>query len=164
MNGVFRWKKNGWLAAALVCSFSTYADSSRPHDNQARPARSFTNQNMKMLKIRMMVNGEAVIVTLADNSTAKDFYSLLPLTLTLNDYAATEKIAYLTRKLSKEGAPAGSEPAIGDIAYYAPWGNLAIFYKAFAYSEGLIKLGTINSGLEVFKADGSLKVTIEPDE
>ncbi|MBR7792291.1 hypothetical protein KDM87_06735 [Undibacterium sp. FT147W] len=114
------------------------------------------------MKIRITVNGEMVIATLADNPTAKDFYSLLPLTLSLNDYAATEKIAYLTRKLSKAGAPAGSEPAIGDIAYYAPWGNLAIFYKNFAYSEGLIKLGKIDSGLESFKKDGLLKVTIEP--
>lgn len=110
----------------------------------------------------MTVNGKAVVATLADNPTAKDFYSLLPLTLTLSDYAATEKIAYLPRKLSGDGAPAGTEPAIGDIAYYAPWGNLAIFYKDFAYSDGLINLGKIDSGFEAFKADGSLKVTIEP--
>ncbi|WP_230407619.1 cyclophilin-like fold protein [Undibacterium rivi] len=165
MNRKYRWIKSGWLAVGLIFSFTVCADTNRPYDtycNLARPITSLANQTIKMLKIRITVNGEMVIATLADNPTAKDFYSLLPLTLSLNDYAATEKIAYLTRKLSKAGAPAGSEPAIGDIAYYAPWGNLAIFYKNFAYSEGLIKLGKIDSGLESFKKDGLLKVTIEP--
>jgi hypothetical protein len=49
----------------------------------------------------------------------------------LKNYASTEKISYLARKLSTEGAPAGCDPDVGDITYYAPWGNLAIFYKDF---------------------------------
>jgi hypothetical protein len=36
------------------------------------------------------------------------------------------------------GAPAGSDPSVGDITYYAP-GNLAIFYRDFGYSRGLFK-------------------------
>jgi hypothetical protein len=143
-------------------SFATYGESTSPPNNRTRPATALANQTMKTLKIRMTAHGKAAIATLADNPTAKDFYSLLPLTLTLNDYAATEKIAYLSRKLSRDGAPAGVEPAIGDIAYYAPWGNVAIFYKDFAYAEGLIKLGKIDFGLEAFQTDGSLKVIIEP--
>ena len=58
---------------------------------------------------------------------ARDFISLLPLTLTLEDYAKTEKISDLPRTLTKERAPAGSDPSVGDITYYSPWGNLAIF-------------------------------------
>ena len=83
------------------------------------------------------------------------------MSLTLKDYAATEKVSDLPRKLSSEGAPAGSTPTVGDIAYYAPWGNLAIFYKDFRHSSGLIKLGKIDSGFEALKATGSAKVTIE---
>jgi hypothetical protein len=116
---------------------------------------------MTTLKILLTVNGKIATATLADNPTAKDFHSMLPLTLILDDYAATEKIAYLRRKLSREKAPAGAAPAIGDIAYYAPWGNLAIFYKNFDYSRGLIKLGTLDSGLDAFKASGSVEVKIE---
>jgi hypothetical protein len=81
--------------------------------------------------------------------------------LTLEDYAATEKISDLPRRLSTEGAPAGSDPSIGDIAYYSPWGNLAIFYKDFRYSSELIKLGKIDSGVEALNVRGSAKVTIE---
>jgi hypothetical protein len=87
--------------------------------------------------------------------------SLLPMTLTLEDYNSTEKIGYPVRKLSTAGAPAGVDPSVGDIAYYAPWGNLAIFYKDFGYSRGLIGLGRIDSGIDALSVSGSLKVTIE---
>ena len=71
------------------------------------------------MKIRLTIDGRALEATLLDNATARDFLSLLPVTLTLEDYASTEKISYLPRKLSSAGAPAGVDPAPGDIAYYA---------------------------------------------
>ena len=116
------------------------------------------------MKIRMDVDGTRITATLDDNATSKDFASLLPLTLTLDDYNGTEKISDLPKKLSTRGAPEGVDPAAGDIAYYAPWGNLAIFYKDFEYSRGLVKLGTIASGARVFERPGRLRVTIGPIE
>src|SRR2546423_841201 len=108
------------------------------------------------MKIRLTINGKAISATLITNATAKDFLSLLPMTLTLEDYAATEKIAYPPRKLSTAGAPPGTDPSVGDIAYYAPWGNLAIFYKDAPYAKGLVTLGRIDSGIERFcKVDGA---------
>lgn len=114
------------------------------------------------MKIRLLVDGITLTATLDDNQTSRDFLSMLPLTLTLEDYAGTEKIAYLSRKLSEEDAPAGIDPSVGDITYYAPWGNLALFYRDFRYSNGLIKLGSIDKGMEVFNVSGSVTVTIEP--
>jgi hypothetical protein len=81
--------------------------------------------------------------------------------LTLEDYAGTEKISNLPKRLSTENAPSGSDPSVGDIAYYAPWGNLAIFYRDFGYSRGLVILGKIDSGMDAFKVPGSVRVTIE---
>ncbi|MFW8632503.1 cyclophilin-like fold protein [Vibrio natriegens] len=85
----------------------------------------------------------------------------LPLTLELEDYASTEKIAYLSSKLTKEGAPAGVSSKAGDISYYAPWGNLVVFYKNFGYASGLINLGKVDGDLSRFTSGGSMKVTIE---
>ncbi len=45
---------------------------------------------------------------------------MLPLTLPFEDYAETEKIAYLPGKLTTQTAPEGIDPQVGDIAYYAP--------------------------------------------
>ena len=52
-------------------------------------------------------------------------------------------------------------PAVGDVTHYSPWGNLAIFYKDGRYARGLVKLGRIDSGGEVFNRPGSLRATME---
>ncbi|UQZ91276.1 hypothetical protein C4J81_15595 [Deltaproteobacteria bacterium Smac51] len=96
----------------------------------------------------MTFNNEAIIIKMHDNPTSRDFISLLPITLSMSDYNRTEKISYLPRKLSSQDAPSGSNPSAGDFTYYAPWGNLAIFYRGFGYSNGLIIMGRIDSGLE----------------
>ena len=97
----------------------------------------------------LLSTGTTVLTaTLIDNATSRDFVAMLPITLELRDYAGTEKISDLPARLSTADAPEGSEPRAGDLTYYAPWGNLAIFYRDFAYSPGLVKLGIIDSGAE----------------
>ena len=113
------------------------------------------------MKIRIKVEGVVIEATLEDNKTARDFVSLLPMTVTLEDYASTEKITYLPRKLSTKGAPPDRDPSVGDITYYAPWGNLALFYRDFGYATGLIRLGSIDSGIEALNRPGPLKATLE---
>lgn len=123
-----------------------------------RPAAA--SREARVMKIRLTINGQTLAATLDDNPSARDFVAQLPLTLTLDDHAATEKIAYLPKKLTIATAPAGFDPSAGDITYYAPWGNLAIFHRDFGYSSGLIRLGRIESGIEFLKTPGSMKVTI----
>jgi hypothetical protein len=127
------------------------------------PTNKVVNKKTEEMKIRIEIGEKVVTATLNSSQTARDFVSLLPLTMTLEDYAKTEKISYLPRKLSTEGAPAGSDSAVGDITYYAPWGNLAIFYKDSGpgYANGLVILGKIDGDMEAFSAPGSVKVTIE---
>lgn len=112
------------------------------------------------MKIKITLEDTEVTATLTDSQTTRDFVSLLPLTLTLEDYAGTEKISDLPKRLSTEGAPSGSDPAVGDVTYYAPWGNLAIFYRDFGYASGLVILGKIDSGIETFNVPGPVTATI----
>ena len=112
------------------------------------------------MKISITLGNKVIQATLLDNPTAREFISQLPLTLTLTDYNSTEKVSDLPKKLTKKDAPAAIDPSIGDITYYAPWGNLAIFYRDFGHSPGLIKLGTINSGIEALSVPGPIKATI----
>lgn len=100
------------------------------------------------MKIRLVTESAVLTATLDDNAATRDFVSLLPLSLTLKDYAGTEKVSDLPKRLSTQGAPAGVDPDVGDLAYYAPWGNLAIFYRDFGYSRGLVRLGRLESGVE----------------
>jgi hypothetical protein len=117
---------------------------------------------MEDVKVKLTFNNEEVIVNMYDNPASRDFIAQLPLTTTFEDYARTEKISYLPKKLSTEKAPSGSEPSVGDFTYYVPWGNLAIYYKDFGYSNGLIKLGKIESGVEKLQSiNGNSTVQIE---
>jgi hypothetical protein len=86
------------------------------------------------------------------NATGEDFISLLPLKLALEDYAGTEKISQLPKRLSTVGAPDRNDASVGDITYFAPWGNLAIFYRNYGYAKGLVKIGKIEADLHALQA------------
>ena len=118
--------------------------------------------DMENARIKLTVNGNEVFVKLDDNQASRDFLEMLPLTLTFEDFNNTEKIATLPSELSTEGLPSGYTPKVGDFSYYAPWGNLSVFYKDFRYSNSLYKLGTIESGTEILgNMNGEFEVTIE---
>lgn len=113
------------------------------------------------MEITLSFNDTELNATLVDSETTREFVSLLPLELTLSDFRETEKISDLPRRLPTAGAPEGHDPEVGDIAYYAPWGNLAIFYRDFDYSPGLVRLGRIDSGIEALAGSGGeLTVTV----
>ncbi|KUM43325.1 cyclophilin-like fold protein [Pseudomonas sp. EpS/L25] len=114
-----------------------------------------------MYNIRITLGDRFVSAFLEDSAATRDFVAQLPLTLDLEDYSATEKIAYLPHKLATHGAPPGIDPEVGDVAYYAPWGNLALFYRDFGYSAGLVRLGRITAGIEHLGYRGSKLVKIE---
>jgi hypothetical protein len=114
-----------------------------------------------MVKIKLALGDTVLTADLLDSDTTRDFISLLPLALTLDDYAGTEKVSDLPKRLSTEGAPSGSKPAAGDLTYYAPWGNLAIFYRDFRYSDGLIILGKINGNIEALESATTVNITID---
>jgi hypothetical protein len=152
--------RSTFFALILGMVLSSFVSSAHAEEGGAT-SREASQQRTTAMKISIKIQDKVITATLLDNATSRDFVSLLPISLTLEDYAATEKISDLPRRLSTEGAPAGSDPSIGDIAYYSPWGNLAIFYKDFRYSSGLIKLGKIDSGVEALNVRGSAKVTIE---
>jgi|GEM_PF-1962823 len=116
-------------------------------DNNTNNQASTVN-NVKDTRIKLSFNNEEVIVKMYDNPTSRDFLTLLPITTTLEDFAGSEKISMLSKRLSTEAAPTGSDPSVGDFAYYSPWGNIIMYYKDSGYANGVIKLGKIESGVE----------------
>ncbi|PHN06866.1 cyclophilin-like fold protein [Flavilitoribacter nigricans] len=117
---------------------------------------------MENKKLRITAGKVVLMATLYDNPTSRDLITMLPITVVLEDYAGIEKIFYPDRKLSTAEAPAGFDPSVGDITYYAPWGDVAIFYKDFGYANGLISLGRLEgNGIDQLRKLGGVKVTIE---
>jgi hypothetical protein len=113
----------------------------------AAQRESHINMSARETRIRILFDNEAVVVVLFNNSVSRDFASLLPMTTTFEDYDRSEKITYLPRKLATQGGITGGSVQ-GDFAYYAPWGNLAVFYKGFGNDSNLHLLGRIESGKE----------------
>ena len=87
---------------------------------------------------------------------------MLPVTTRFEEFAGSEKIAYLPRELDSAGSP-GSDPQDGDLIYYAPWGNLAFYYDAagVGYSDQTIHLGTYDSSIDELNELNGTDVTIE---
>lgn len=128
--------------------------------NNADATVSNTSENDR---VRLSFNGNEIIVTMYDNPASRDFLSMLPLTLTFEDFNNKEKISNLPRNLVAEGAPPAIDPVAGDFTYFAPWGNLAIFYKNHKSSNHSLKsLGRIDSGTSLLAdMNGKFEVTIE---
>lgn len=117
-----------------------------------------------MIRIHVIVSNKVLTASLEDTPAGRDFASLLPLELSLNDYNATEKVADLPRKLDTKNAPDSYTPKTGDITYYAPWGNLAIFYKPFQTTRGLVRIGQFSGPIDALLKDGAIPVRIEVSE
>lgn len=115
------------------------------------------------MRVRFTFNDQSMTATLYNNPSARDFYSMLPLDLTIDNYAQNEKVAYLPRKLTEEGAGPFDNEHAGDLCYFAPWGNLALFYAGYRWSSGLIRLGRFEDGHEPLLARGEFQLRIERD-
>jgi len=115
------------------------------------------------MKIRLSIGEQVATATLFDTPSARGFSAQLPLTLTLTDYARIERIANLPQKLALSRAEGSVPVRAGDLAYYGPWGNLAIFIDNGTgnYAGDLMRLGRVETGLAVLQRPGPYQVRIE---
>ena len=147
---------------ALSCAEGTGIINSQQQNGSAS-----TGESQLKIKLTVATAGgkKEVYATLYDNSVSRDLLSRLPLTLEFSDYNGTEKIARLpagSPGWDTSDAPDSCDPAPGDLTMYAPWGNLAVFYRDYGLSPGLVPLGKLDSeGLELFASQtGNFTVEI----
>lgn len=146
----------------FICLLALLAACGQPAAtaNTARRSKPNVPDAGTMKTIEIDAGDRQWTAQIADSPTAREFIAQLPLTLTLTDYAATEKIATLPRPLTRKGAPAAVTPRAGDIGYYAPWGNIAFYHRDGPHSPGLVILGRIDSPYSDLAKPGAVKVTI----
>ena len=70
------------------------------------------------------------------------------MTVTFSDLHGVEKGAPLPRKLSVDGMPAGDDPQVGDLGYWAPDGNLVLYYGDVGYWTGIMRIGEIDGDMQ----------------
>ncbi|MDO5623655.1 MAG: cyclophilin-like fold protein [Pseudomonadota bacterium] len=112
------------------------------------------------MTLTIVLNDQPFRATLASSPAARALAAHLPLSLTLQDYEGTEKIAKLPFRLPDEaGAAHTGRP--GDITYYAPWGNLALFHgDGPSVPPGLVYLGRFE-GDATAALRGATRIRIE---
>jgi hypothetical protein len=101
------------------------------------------------MKIRIEIGSKVVFATVAEKATARDFISVLPLSLPMHD-------------LSDKG-PRKNRYEVGDIAYWSPDRQLAVYYQQdgeLIPSPGIIPIATIDDSARAFNVPGSVKVSI----
>lgn len=113
-------------------------------------------------KIKITVNKIEVEAILNSSEMCRDFISLLPLDLTMKDLFCREKFANLPRSISENGSQIQNYE-VGDIAYWAPGRDIAIFYRQDGQrmNEGLYKLGRVQRDIELFDTPGSVPIKVE---
>jgi hypothetical protein len=137
---------------------TTPTASSEPPSSQPN-----TEEPGTVTTIRITVADQSITAQLADNPTGQDLASQLPLTLSIRDFNRVEKIADLPRPLTMDGVPAGDDPDINDIGYYAPSNNLVFYYGEVGYFNGIVRIGQVSGqDIELIERqhDGT-QITIE---
>ena len=115
--------------------------------------------------LRLTINGEEeVIIALYDNTAVDALLERLPLeNLSFFDLSGIEKpIERLDEPLSLGEEEPGYDPVTGEVVIYRPWANFTIFYGDFGYSDELVPLGKVESGLEaIFSKTEDFTGTLE---
>jgi hypothetical protein len=102
------------------------------------------------MTISVEANGKTVVFQLNDSTAAQQLYAQMPLRIEVENYGSNEKIFYPPKKLDTANTPKANAKA-GTLAYYAPWGDVVMFYKNFGSAAGLYELGHAVSGDEHIK-------------
>lgn len=110
------------------------------------------------MKIRVTNNELTINYELNDSSAAHDLAKQLPITTRIKNYSDDEKIFY-PKELDTSSTPSANAKA-GNLGYFAPWGDVVLYYKDFGSYPGLYVLGkAINGKDNIEKLRGQVTIT-----
>lgn len=104
-----------------------------------------SSEEQRVLRIKVEAKGKTTVFELNNSRASKELYSQLPLNIKVENYSNDEKIFYPPKKLDTSETPKADADA-GTLAYYAPWGDVVMFYGSFGSASGLYELGYAISG------------------
>ncbi len=118
--------------------------------------------NVETNQISVTCGDTQVVYELNDSPTAQSLLSQLPLTVAVEDFSTNEKVFYPPQELDTSDTPL-AEGGAGTLAYYAPWGDVVLFYDSFSANSSLFELGEAVSGAEnIGQMSGTITVeTVE---
>ena len=130
----------------LCCSHTAEKQDPQAFFAKTETQSSITKEGLTM-KILMQNQEKTLQFELNDSPAAKAFYKQLPLTIEIKNFSDNEKIFYPPQKLTTENTPIAYAEK-GTLAYFAPWGNMTVFYKDYGQGTDLYEIGHVVSGKE----------------
>lgn len=118
--------------------------------------------DMESTQIAVTCGDLQVVYALNDSPAAQSLLSQLPLTVAVEDFSTNEKVFYPPQELDTTNTPL-AEGGAGTLTYYAPWGDVVLFYDSFTANGSLYELGEAVSGAEnIGQMSGTITVeTVE---
>lgn len=146
------------LAVAIATFVAVAGLSLAAGRNDGKPSMPVVEQKA-MQKIRLTIGQTTLSATLFDNPTARDFATTLPFEADMHDLFRQEKAGRTARALST-GGPAQRDFKAGDIGYWSPSADVAIYYRDGGNlpAPGIIMIGRIDGDVSSLKVPGNVRV------
>jgi hypothetical protein len=147
------------LILSTACSADSQQSAPSASVPVAPPAGAWVEGQGMRLVVRF--DDQLVGVRLDASPLVQQLVAALPLDVTLTDPLGQAKTGRLPQPLDVEGAERVDDPETGSL-YYSPHGMIAFFYDDFGQAvpdPGLVRLGAVDSGLEVL-ADAGNRIAV----
>ncbi|MFC6067405.1 cyclophilin-like fold protein [Streptomyces ochraceiscleroticus] len=150
------------LAACTQSSDSGSEGGTSAPSSAASSSISPSADEQEGTPIRIRIGDQTLDATVWDNPTGRALLERLPLTLSFEDLNGEEKVGHLDRELTMDGMPDGDDPQVGDLGYYAPWGNVVLYYGDVGRWDGIARIGHIHGNLSAISDQtGDFTATLE---
>lgn len=85
--------KYSWLMFTLLCCTAcTQAKEHNEPVSDTQTTQAITSKHIRINTMQLLINGQTFDLALADNATATEFARLVPLSLSMQDHLANEKL------------------------------------------------------------------------
>ena len=119
-------------AASETAPLASNSPESTPSVDNGEPSAPTASSNagdIRTMRISVQCGGNTVVYQLNDSPAAVSLYEQLPRDLEVEDFS-------------------DNEGGAGTLAYYAPWGDVVMFYGDYRQNSSLFELGHAVSGEE----------------
>lgn len=136
----------------LIMSLLLYTAACTAEDNEPTPSSAVVEN------ITMSVGGHSFVITMEQNTTAEAFYTMLPMTLDMNELNGNEKYCYINQALPTNTVHPSTIRA-GDVMLYGD-DCVVVFYETFSTSYAYSPIGHVSDTEHLKDALGSGGVSV----
>lgn len=115
-------------------------------------------QEVSAMQIKISVGGKTFDATLEENESARKFFEMLPLSITMNELNGNEKYYRLGKNLPSNDKRAGTISA-GDLMLWSS-NTVVLFYKSFSSGYSYTRLGKIANPAGLLDAVGNGNIPV----